>query len=234
MPAKHARPQLKRPVGRPEHVPTPDSRNLVRLKAAAGYSHKEIAKFVGCDPKTLRKVYRDELNNGKAFIFAKIKERSLHDAVTSSNPLPRIFVLNNPEKFDFAPPVIEAPTTGMKISWARGGPGRRRAEEYTVETDPNIGLPEGADRLATRGDPVHQPAEIKISDTATLITRAEAPKPTTREQWETLGLSADEFNRRTQPTIAQEIICVGRPACCPCKACVKLRANFGHSHEQAF
>jgi AraC-like DNA-binding protein len=54
--------------------PTPEQRRTVRTMAAYGIRHEEIAKVVGCDEKTLRKHFRDELDKAMLEANAKVAE----------------------------------------------------------------------------------------------------------------------------------------------------------------
>jgi hypothetical protein len=51
--------------------PTPEQQRTVRTMAAYGIRHEEIAKVIGCDDKTLRKYFRDELD--RAMVEANVK-----------------------------------------------------------------------------------------------------------------------------------------------------------------
>lgn len=55
--------RLKRPNGRPPFHPTPEHRVEVQTLAVCGYSETEIARFIRVAPHTLRKHFRDELDN---------------------------------------------------------------------------------------------------------------------------------------------------------------------------
>jgi hypothetical protein len=52
--------------------PTDEMREQVRSLAARGVRHEDIAGIVDCDPKTLRKHFRYELDRGKAAANADI------------------------------------------------------------------------------------------------------------------------------------------------------------------
>lgn len=51
-------------VGRPQYEPTPEDRAFVENAAAVGIPHTTIGEKFGIDPKTLRKHFRIELNDG--------------------------------------------------------------------------------------------------------------------------------------------------------------------------
>ena len=50
----------------PPHEPTRATRELVQLHTMVGTRQEAIASIIGIDPKTLRKYYRDELDQSKA------------------------------------------------------------------------------------------------------------------------------------------------------------------------
>src|SRR5690625_2528405 len=58
--------------GAPPHVPTRATRELVQLHTMVGTRQEAIASIIGIDPKTLRKHYRDELDQSKAKANATI------------------------------------------------------------------------------------------------------------------------------------------------------------------
>jgi hypothetical protein len=61
------------------------SRRQVEAMAAYGLPELNIAEIVGIDPKTLRKHYRHELDNGQVKATAKVAE-SLFRKATSDGP----------------------------------------------------------------------------------------------------------------------------------------------------
>lgn len=58
--------------GAPPHQPTRATRELVQLHTMVGTRQEVIADIIGIDPKTLRKYYRDELDQSKAKANATI------------------------------------------------------------------------------------------------------------------------------------------------------------------
>lgn len=58
--------------GMPPHEPTRATRELVQLHTMVGTRQEVIASIIGIDPKTLRKYYRDELDQSKAKANATI------------------------------------------------------------------------------------------------------------------------------------------------------------------
>lgn len=61
-------------VGRPVHVPTDDSRNLVESLSGFGIPQEEIARLIGIDPKTLRLHYTDQIELGGIKATAKVAQ----------------------------------------------------------------------------------------------------------------------------------------------------------------
>ena len=57
---------------KPPHEPTRATRELVQLHTMVGTRQEAIASIIGVDPKTLRKYYRDELDQSKAKANATI------------------------------------------------------------------------------------------------------------------------------------------------------------------
>lgn len=56
----------------PPHEPTRATRELVQLHTMVGTTQETIASIIGIDPKTLRKYYRDEIDQSKAKANATI------------------------------------------------------------------------------------------------------------------------------------------------------------------
>lgn len=56
------------------HEPDDHSRAMVEAMSGYGIPHDDIATVVGCDPKTLRKHYRDELDRGGIKANSKVAE----------------------------------------------------------------------------------------------------------------------------------------------------------------
>ena len=72
-------------MGRPAHRPDATSRRQVEAMTAYGVPELNIASVVGIDPKTLRKHYRGELDNGQVKATAKVAENLFRKA-TSDGP----------------------------------------------------------------------------------------------------------------------------------------------------
>jgi hypothetical protein len=61
-------------AGRPAHVPTDDSCNMVESLSGFGIPQDEIARLVGIDPKTLRFHYGDQIELGNIKATAKVAQ----------------------------------------------------------------------------------------------------------------------------------------------------------------
>lgn len=71
--------------------PTEEQRRLVRALAGFGVIHDDIARQVGCEPKTLRKHFRDELDRGSVEATAKVAQSLFQMATTGKNVAAAIF-----------------------------------------------------------------------------------------------------------------------------------------------
>ncbi len=60
--------------GRPAHAPTDEQRAAVAALCSFGVTHKEIAKYIGIDDKTLQKHYRPELDTAHLARNKKVGE----------------------------------------------------------------------------------------------------------------------------------------------------------------
>ena len=60
--------------GRPPHVPTDETRNLVESLSGFGIPQTEIARLVGIDPKTLRFHYEEQIELGTIKATAKVAQ----------------------------------------------------------------------------------------------------------------------------------------------------------------
>jgi hypothetical protein len=69
-------------MGRRAHRPDATSRRQVEAMAGYGVPEDAIARVVAIDPKTLRKHYRDELDNGQIKATAKVAESLFRKATT--------------------------------------------------------------------------------------------------------------------------------------------------------
>ena len=69
-------------MGRRAHRPDATSRRQVEAMTAYGVPELNIASVIGIDPKTLRKHYRHELDNGQVKATAKVAESLFRKATT--------------------------------------------------------------------------------------------------------------------------------------------------------
>jgi hypothetical protein len=79
-------------MARKAFVVTDTMRERVRYLAGFGLPQTDIAKIVGCDPKTLRKRFRDDLDRGVAEAKATIASY-LFAAAKAGNVTAQIFYL---------------------------------------------------------------------------------------------------------------------------------------------
>lgn len=77
------------------HEPTDTTRAEVAALSTYGITQSEIARYMSLDPKTLRKWYRDELDNSSVkahaqvgkFLYTAASGRALKDGATHSDCL---------------------------------------------------------------------------------------------------------------------------------------------------
>jgi hypothetical protein len=75
---------VSQPRGRPPHVPTEETRNLVESLSGFGIPQDEISKLVGIDPKTLRLHYAEQIELGGIKATAKVAQ-NLFNMATKPN-----------------------------------------------------------------------------------------------------------------------------------------------------
>lgn len=73
------------------YAPTEDQRRTVRAMAGFGVPQPDIATFLRIDPKTLRKYYRDELDQGVTEANAKVAQSLFNMATKQNNVAAAIF-----------------------------------------------------------------------------------------------------------------------------------------------
>ena len=69
-------------MARPRYEPTEKDRAAVQMMAAYGIPQPDIAAVVGCDEKTLRKHFRQELDTAAAKANARVAERLYKTALS--------------------------------------------------------------------------------------------------------------------------------------------------------
>jgi hypothetical protein len=72
-------------AGRKKYAPTPEQRKQVDAMAAYGVPEHAIAKVIGCDPKTLRRYFRDELDTAHIRANSAVAQ-SLFQKATGDGP----------------------------------------------------------------------------------------------------------------------------------------------------
>ena len=73
------------------YEPTAEQRRTVRAMAGFGVPQPDIATFLRIDPKTLRKYYRDELDQGVTEANVKVAQSLFNMATKSNNVAAAIF-----------------------------------------------------------------------------------------------------------------------------------------------
>lgn len=72
------------------HKPTKEQRAQVEALSGFGIPHAEIGRYMGIDPKTLRKHYRDQIDNGMTRANVAVLT-SLHAQAVNGNITAAIF-----------------------------------------------------------------------------------------------------------------------------------------------
>jgi hypothetical protein len=74
-------------AGRPKFEPTDQHRQAVVLMVGSGsFTHDEMALVIGCDAKTLRRAFRQELDTGVAKLNAKVVQTMFQMATSGNHP----------------------------------------------------------------------------------------------------------------------------------------------------
>lgn len=71
--------------------PTDEQRPLVRALAGFGVVHDNIAKHVGCEPKTLRKHFGEKVDRGSVEATAQVAQSLFQMATSGKNVAAAIF-----------------------------------------------------------------------------------------------------------------------------------------------
>jgi hypothetical protein len=99
---------LRDPRGRPSYAKTKENQLLVINLRAAGWSQEQIATFVGCDPKTLRKNFSRELDHGALMLegiaLQVLTKRALEGNVGAAKEVLAIARAGNAPKSSTRPP----------------------------------------------------------------------------------------------------------------------------------
>jgi len=109
---------------RPRFTPTAEHRRLVKSMAAMGIPHEQIGRKISIrSPKTLRKYFRDELNQGSTEATYNVAQ-SLYKMATDGNATAAIFWLKTRGKWKEQPtldPVMVA-SPPFVVAIDKGGP----------------------------------------------------------------------------------------------------------------
>lgn len=105
---------LKDPRGRPSFKKTKENQMLVMSLRSKGQTQDEIARFMGCDPKTLRKNFSRELDHGQALLegiaMQALVRRALEGNVTAIKTLLDVTSVRAPNRRP-AQPAADKPVT---------------------------------------------------------------------------------------------------------------------------
>lgn len=85
-----------------KHIPTDEIRQKVFEFVSFGVSEEEIARFFKIDPKTLRKYYREELDNAVLAANSKVANRLYNKAVNMDDTSAMIFWLKTRARWSTA------------------------------------------------------------------------------------------------------------------------------------
>jgi hypothetical protein len=97
--------QIRERWGRPSYAKTKENQELVALLAAKNWSQERIARYLGCDPKTLRKHFSRELEQGADLIEAMALQVTLQQMRQGKNPaVTRILEMVDETRTLSAPP----------------------------------------------------------------------------------------------------------------------------------
>ena len=76
-----------------QFVPTEEQRKIVRAMSSYGIPQDDICKVVGISPKTLRLVFRDELDRAAIEATAKVAQTCYQMAISGQHPAATFFWL---------------------------------------------------------------------------------------------------------------------------------------------
>ena len=114
-------------AGRPAHEPTDENRKQVETLAGFGVPQIDIARTIGINQDTLRKYYRDELDNGEtkanAAVAQSLYKKALGD--NASSVTAAIFWLKTRAGWK--------ETTTTELVGKDGGPIRAKIEIHVID-----------------------------------------------------------------------------------------------------
>ena len=83
---------MKKKTGRPLHIPTEANRKVVMIAVGMGACEDDVAQELGIDAKTLRKHYREDLDQAAARFATKLRIRAGVKALNGDRTM-QIFLL---------------------------------------------------------------------------------------------------------------------------------------------
>lgn len=102
--------RVKNPrMGRPEHVPTDDTREQVEILVAGGMRHWQIAAALGISEPTLNQYYQRELDTGRSRKTAAVLQALFQAGVKGGNVAALKAWLAQPHGLEDAPPPEDRP-----------------------------------------------------------------------------------------------------------------------------
>jgi DNA invertase Pin-like site-specific DNA recombinase len=101
---KSAPPDEANPNGRPPFTPSDEQKALVSDLASYGLPQKQIARFLGISPMTLRKAFRAELDLAAVEVNSSVLHSLVHMATVRHNASAAIFWAKTRCNFRSAPP----------------------------------------------------------------------------------------------------------------------------------
>lgn len=138
MDAAQKAPSAPRGPGRPEHVPTAESRERVRVGAGGGMSHEGLAMVLGISRPTLLKHYAFELGAGAHDARLEVIEAMREVALRKGNvAAAKLYLQFAPEEGELAPvqdgdvpAEPEEPKLGKKAQAEEDAKGADRGTEW--------------------------------------------------------------------------------------------------------
>ena len=89
---------IKRRGGHRAHMPTPESREKVRMLKLVGATDEQIGRILGISADSLVKHYKQDLDDGKAEILGKVAQ-TLYQKALDGDVTSCIFLLKTKAKF---------------------------------------------------------------------------------------------------------------------------------------
>jgi len=121
------------------HVPTEESRRVVRGLAGLGMIVDDVARLAGITENTLRKHYTEEMAVGRAEANVRVS-RALFQAATKAerpNVIAQMFWLKNRAGWkDIGAPPGGSGATSLRIEFVQAAPSR--PEPPTIEAEPAV------------------------------------------------------------------------------------------------